>query len=283
MSFYPPIPISFAYSGDKNTAVRLSSEGRKRAEELYNSLSQGYSNPFYEKESRLFSGRAGPFLYLTDEGYLVTINVRINGNLTYADIDAVPYTDPEQDKPPCECCRDCLTIGTYSHRINATSSIMRDRHVVDICRQPTEDEQNIVRLIDGIYTTDGNNTFVAGEKYLIISSPALNMIKDIDNPSIPANVEMTTNLRTWDGKLNGRQAKIWQVFNCMEMSDVATEGVDLREVGIDNDLYTVSKSICTVESELNLSDPDIVETPEKQEVKYLLTSIRAEDCFRLLA
>lgn len=276
MSFYPPIPISFSYSGDKATAARMLQEGRRRAGQLFDFLSGGYGNSHFNdtNERPLFSGKSGPFYYLTETGYFVTIKTRINGSLTYVDIDAVPRVEQPEDVE-CRCCRDCIAIGEIVEEIYIyPGSQTGVKYIVDLCFQAAGSPQGTVRLVDGAYPADGNRSFAVGEKYIVMANPAL------WNPS--DNVSVGTNLRSWGGGLGQRENRSWQVFNCMELSDVATEDVDLLDVGIDNSLYTESDGICQkAGASIPVEDPEETDPVPVVPLRFVLTSIKVGNCLEL--
>lgn len=288
MSFYPPVPISFVPSGDKVAAARLYQEGRRRAGQLYNDLSGGYGNPHFDDiDERLFSGRSGPFYYLTEEGYFVTINVKIDGICTYVYVDAVPRAKVEE-KTPCRCCRDCITIGEVVEKIYPFGSTQPPKYVVDICFQAPGGDAGKLRLIDGAYAADGNPDFQPGDRYIVVATPAL-WNPDPEPPATTNHIPVTTNLKTWQGTVditgvdtfNFRPPRIWQVFNCMILSDVFTAGADLKPVGLDNSLYTEGGEAC-----MRGGDAVILEDPATStsnpipslSLRFILTSMRAGEC-----
>lgn len=280
MSFYPPVPISFSFSGEKNIAASLEAEGRKRAGELYNKLSGGYGNPHFDSiEERIFSGKSGPFYYLTASGYFVTINTMINGALTYVTVDAAPRED-QVEASHCRCCRDCITIGEIVEKIYIyPGSQTGAKYVVDLCFQTSGRAPEKVRLIDGACPADGNHSFTVGEKYIVVANPAL-LNLSAEGESVP----VSTDLRTWSGDQNLRQAKIWQVFDCMDLSDVMTEGVSLIGEGIDNSLYTVKSDICQkAGASVPIEDPEVSTSDPIPVVaiRFILTSIKVGDCLEL--
>jgi hypothetical protein len=275
MSFYPPVPISFSSSGDTQVAAAMQNEGRRRTGELFNALSGGYGNPHYDDiDDRLFTGKAGPFYYRTKSNHFVTINIKINGALIYCHIDAIPYGEQEAVEY-CRCCRDCIAIGVIVEKEEYSNS--PPRYLVDLCYQGAGESPYVkVRLVDKILAADGNPDITIGDKYIVFATPAL-----LNNGDPFNNIPFATNLRTWDGSVNHRQAGIWQVFNCMELSSVNVDGVDLLPEGIDNSLYAESDNVCQkANKQVPLEDPKTTESDPipAENVQFILTSIRAGDC-----
>lgn len=286
MSFYPPVPISFSISGDEEVAARFKKEGRRRAGELFNFLSGGYGNPFYDDLEG--AGKSGPFYYLTGDGSLVTINVKINRSLTYVYIDEEPYR-PEY-REGCFCCRDCLTIGTVIEATYPNGEAF-PRYIVDICFSKDPDVLSTARIVDGIHLVDGNTEVKPGDRYIVFASPVLRNPPLPDEPGENNYVPDSTGLHSWTSEVDWinqtlpfRRSFLWQIFNCMEASSIEDEEVDLTPVGLDNSLYVVPGSACTTGGSVPLKDPEETE-PAEQEfalVQFYLTSIRAGDCLEFI-
>lgn len=243
--YFPPIPTRIHLKGDIPKAQGLITLGRKILFELHRDST-------WDKWNTVPSGQRK---HLLSDG--TEIYVTFNYGLSNIDIYVPLKGGPPKKKKYCKCCIDCLLIG----RISSDVSIVDDTRIanVEMCQQVTS-----YIAFENIPIIDANSNLKKGNRVIVYATPVLQETGDLS---------FSTNLRTVQ---EFRPGKVWQFYNCMQSDNAGDTSNDLTNVGINNQVLTISGDSCNKAGHSILVDPE--DPPEYRPLRFFISSIKAGEC-----
>lgn len=246
--YFPSIPVKIALSGNIPEAQRLISLGRKVLFELKrdNSWTDWNTNP------------SGQRVHLLSNGTKIQVNFRYG--LSTIMIHVPLRAHKARPKEECACCSDCLLIG----RITSLVRVVGYTRIsdADLCQK----DQALI-FLENVSLTDGNINLKSGDRVIIYATPVLLEVDTLTYSTGLRNVQ------------NFKPGKVWQFYNCMLSDNAGDSDNDLRPVGLDNQVFTVTGDSClVVGSPIPIDENEI---PVAIPLRFYITSLLADECLTL--
>jgi hypothetical protein len=244
--YFPPIPTRIFLSGDISKAQGYITLGRKVLFEL-------------KRDSDWNNVPSGQRVMLLAD----KTKIRVHFSFGLSNIDISVPSDKVSKKVPkgCECCDDCLLIGVITSDSVTTNYGARIANV-KMCQSAEE-----YIAFENITIIDSNPNLKKNDHVIVYATPVLKELDDLT---------FNTNLRTVQKR---RPGKVWQFYNCMLSDNAGDPSNDLTDLGLNNQVYTVTGDSCKVAGKSIIVEPG--DPPDTAPLRFFISSIKAGKCLTL--